>query len=80
MFSFLRILLHIPQQDLGQVVEESKKIYAKVATIHSLNNFDIENIQFAEDGIGIGDTYFKLSVKTITGQATEATLKGYCDK
>lgn len=63
-----------PQQVLGQVVEDDKKIYAKVGTIHSLNYLQ-ENIQFAEDGIGIGDTYFKLSVKTITGQAIEATLK-----
>lgn len=64
-----------PQSGVEKIIEESKKIYAKVATIHSLNNLDIGNIQFAEDGMGIDDTYFRLSVKSITGQDTEATLK-----
>jgi hypothetical protein len=48
-------------------LEENKKIHAKVSTIYSLNSFDINKNQFAEDGIGIGDTYFKLFVKAITG-------------
>jgi hypothetical protein len=64
-----------PQSGVEKIIEENKKIYAKVATIHSLNDLDIGNIQFAEDGMGIDDTYFRLSVKSITGQDTEATLK-----
>lgn len=63
-----------PQEDCGLTVEEGKKIYAKVATNHTLNYLDMKKIQFAEDGIGIGVTHFRLSVKAITGQTAEATL------
>jgi len=56
-------------------VPQNEKIYAKVSTMNSLNNLDVSNIFFAEDGIGIGTTYFKLLVKTITGESTEAVLK-----
>ena len=36
---------------------------------------DTNSIQFAEDALRIGDTYFKLVVKVITGQITECVLK-----
>ena len=36
---------------------------------------DRNSISFAEDALRIGDTYFRLVVKTITGQITECVLK-----
>jgi hypothetical protein len=36
---------------------------------------DINKNQFAEDGIGIGDTYFRLFVKAITGESVDAIFK-----
>ena len=56
-------------------IEETKKIYGKISTIHSLNFTDTNSIPFAEDALRIGDTYFKLVVKVITGQITECVLK-----
>jgi hypothetical protein len=64
-----------PQKELTKDVEETKKIYGKISTIHSLNFLDTNSIQFAEDALRIGDTYFKLVVKVITGQITECVLK-----
>jgi hypothetical protein len=43
--------------------------------MNSLNYVDIERLAYIEDGIGMGDTYFRLFIKTITGQTTEAVVR-----
>jgi hypothetical protein len=54
---------------------DEDKIYAKVCTLNSLNHSDTATLAFAEDGIGKGETYFKLFVKAITGESVERTFK-----
>jgi hypothetical protein len=65
-----------PQTDpiKGNLSEEDK-IYTKISTLYSLNHLDPTINLVAEDGIGIGDTYFKLSVNPITGESVEAVFK-----
>jgi hypothetical protein len=56
-------------------IPDDEKIYAKVSTPNSLNyNPQSAVIGFAEDGLRIGDTYFRLTINTIKGESTEAIV------
>ncbi|MDP9305850.1 MAG: hypothetical protein M3O68_05870 [Thermoproteota archaeon] len=60
----------------GGHASEEEKIYAKISTPNSINYvFPSAIIGYAEDGLRIGDTYFRLNVSTIHGEFIEAIIR-----
>lgn len=65
----------LPQLDNMNTLTEDRKTYAMVSTVRSFGNLNPNAIPFVQDGIGIGDSYFKLVIKTIRGVYIEERLK-----
>ncbi len=65
----------LPQLDNTNTLAEGRKTYAMVSTVRSFGNLNPNTIPFVQDGIGIGDSYFTLVIKTIRGVYIEERLK-----
>jgi hypothetical protein len=63
-------------KERGGHVSEDEKIYAKISTPNSIHYvFPSSIIAHAEDGLRIGDTYFRLGINTIHGESAEAIIR-----
>jgi hypothetical protein len=64
-----------PQFDNGKNLPDDRKTYAMIATIRSFANVNPSYIPFVQDGIGIGNTNFKLVVKVTNRAYAEQRFK-----
>jgi hypothetical protein len=64
-----------PQANGVDVLSDDKKTYAIVSTTRSFGNINPNYIPFVQDGIGIGDTNFKLVVKSLNRGYVEQRFK-----
>jgi hypothetical protein len=64
-----------PQFDNGKNLPDDRKTYAMIATIGSFANVNPSYIPFVQDGIGIGNTNFKLVVKVTNRAYAEQRFK-----
>jgi hypothetical protein len=64
-----------PQANEVDILSDDKKTYAIVSTIRSFGNINASRIPFVQDSIGIGDTNFKLVVKSLNRGYIEQRFK-----
>jgi hypothetical protein len=65
------------QYDLGadKPLEENKKTYAQISTVRSFSETNPNQNKFVQDGLGIGNTDFKLIVRSIDGAYAEQNIR-----
>jgi len=73
---FSQDTFNIPQIDgtSGQVVADIQRTFALSSTPRSISDSGATRIPSVQDGIGTGETDFKLVVKTKTGEYVEKTF------
>lgn len=64
-----------PQLDSGKNLPDDRKTCAMVSTTRSFGNVNPSYIPFVQDGIGIGDTIFKLVIKILNREYAEQRFR-----
>ncbi|HYZ97064.1 MAG TPA: hypothetical protein VE524_10760 [Nitrososphaeraceae archaeon] len=59
----------------GKTLEENMKTYAKISTIRSFSNLNPNVNPYVQDGIGIGNTDFKLKIQSLDSSIIEKTIR-----
>ena len=59
----------------GKTIEENKKTYTKISTIRSISNLNPNVNSYVQDGLGIGNTDFKLKIQSLDSSTIEKIVR-----
>jgi hypothetical protein len=59
----------------GKTIEENKKTFTKISTIRSFSNLNPNVNSYVQDGLGIGNTDFKLKIQSLDGSSIEKKIR-----